>query len=69
MTGRQIFQILKPLISGLNFLFSIFPRILFELTWPILELIPWKLGIFLRYLWAKRLAKSCGENVLFETGV
>lgn len=69
MTGRKLFQILKPLINAVSFLFSLLPRILFELTWPLLELIPWKLGIFLRYLWAKRLAKSCGENVLFETGV
>ena len=69
MTGREYFQILKPLISALGFVFSWLPRILFTLTWPLLELVPWKLGIFFRYLWAKRLAKSCGENVLIETGV
>lgn len=69
MTGRSLFQKLKPAIAMVSVLLSFLPRILFELTWPILELVPWKLGIFLRYLWAKRLAKSCGENVLFETGV
>jgi acetyltransferase-like isoleucine patch superfamily enzyme len=65
----QLFQIFKPVINAFNYLLSLFPRILFEFTWPILELLPWKLGIFLRFLWAKRLAKSCGDNVLFETGV
>lgn len=69
MTGRNIFQKLKPLFDAVSLVLSWLPRFLFELTWPLLELVPWKLGIFLRYLWAKRLAKSCGENVLFETGV
>ena len=69
MTGRKLFQLLKPVINSLSFVLSFLPRFLFEFTWPILELFPWRLGIFLRYLWAKRLAKSCGDNVLFETGV
>jgi acetyltransferase-like isoleucine patch superfamily enzyme len=69
VTGRNIFQILKPVINAISVVFSVLPRFLFEITWPLLELVPWKLGIFLRYLWARRLAKSCGENVLFETGV
>lgn len=69
MSGRHVFQRIKPIITAINLVFSILPRFLFKLTWPILELVPWTLGIFLRYLWAKRLAKSCGENVLFETGV
>lgn len=69
MSGRGLFQTLKPIIGAIGLLFSIFPRFLFTLTWPLLELVPWRLGILLRYLWAKRLAKSCGDNVLFETGV
>lgn len=69
MTGRKMFQILKPVITAMNLIFSYLPRILFTFTWPVLEVIPWKLGILMRYVWAKRLAKSCGENVLFETGV
>lgn len=64
-----MFQILKPVITAMSLLFSYLPRVLFTITWPILELMPWKLGILMRYIWAKRLAKSCGENVLFETGV
>lgn len=69
MTGRSLFQRLKLVINAITLLLSILPRFLFEFSWPLLELVPWKLGIFLRFLWAKRLAKSCGENVLFETGV
>lgn len=45
------------------------PRFLFTITCPLLEPFPWKMGIFLRYLWIKRLAKTCGENVRLETGV
>lgn len=69
MTGRKMFEILKPFINAMSLIFSYLPRVLFTLTWPLLELVPWKLGILMRYIWAKRLAKSCGENVLFETGV
>lgn len=69
MTGRSLFQKIKPIINAISLIFSVLPRFLFTLTWPLLEPFPWKLGIFLRYLWIKRLAKSCGENVLFETGV
>lgn len=69
VTGRKLFEILKPVITAMSLLFSYLPRVLFTLTWPMLELVPWKLGILMRYIWAKRLAKSCGENVLFETGV
>lgn len=69
MSGRAVFQAVKPIIGLFNGLFSILPRVLFSFTWPLLELVPWKLGIALRYLWVKRLAKSCGENVVIETGV
>lgn len=69
MTGREMFQILKPVITAISAVFSYLPRVLFTLTWPMLELIPWKFGVMMRYIWAKRLAKTCGENVLFETGV
>lgn len=69
MTGQDLFQKAKPIINAISFVFAYLPRFLFALTWPLLELVPWKLGIMLRYLWAKRLAKSCGDNVVFETGV
>lgn len=69
MNGRDLFKAAKPVLAGINALFRIIPRFVFTLTWPLLELVPWKLGIALRYLWAKRLAKSCGEDVVFETGV
>jgi acetyltransferase-like isoleucine patch superfamily enzyme len=69
MSGRTLFQSLKPIISLFSSILAVLPRLLFTMTWPLLEPLPWKLGILLRYLWAKRLAKSCGDNVLFETGV
>lgn len=69
MAGKDIFEKVKPLIGLINSVFSVLPRLLFNVTWPLLELVPWKLGIALRYLWAKRLAKACGDNVVFETGV
>lgn len=69
MSGRDTFRRLKPIISIISRFLSLLPRVIFTFTWPLIELVPWKLGILLRYFWAKRLAKSCGDNVLFETGV
>ncbi len=69
MSGKDTFDKVKPLIVLIGAMFAVLPRFLFTTTWPILELVPWKLGIALRYLWAKRLAKACGDNVVFETGV
>ena len=69
MAGRDVFARAKPAIIAITAILGILPRFLFNSTWPVLELVPWKFGIALRYLWAKRLAKSCGDNVVFETGV
>jgi len=69
MAGRDVFARAKPAIIAITAVLGILPRFLFNSTWPVLELVPWKFGIALRYLWAKRLAKSCGDNVVFETGV
>lgn len=69
MNGRHLFNLAKPVIKVIVAVNAVLPRFMFSATWPLLELVPWKLGIALRYLWAKRLAKSCGENVVFETGV
>lgn len=69
MNGRDAFSRVKPAINAISAVFAVLPRFLFSFTWPVLELVPWKLGIALRYLWARRLAKSCGDNVVIETGV
>jgi len=69
MTGRKTFEKFKPGILVISRIFSLLPKVIFSFSWPLMELVPWKFGILLRYLWAKRLAKSCGDNVLFETGV
>ena len=58
MSGRDVFRAAKPAIAAISAVFGIMPRVVFTLSWPLLEPIPWKLGIALRYLWAKRLAKS-----------
>ncbi|MEW4462103.1 acyltransferase [Roseibium algicola] len=69
MAGRDVFKKARPVIILTSRLLGLLPRFIFAATWPVLELVPWKFGIALRYLWAKRLAKTCGDNVVFETGV
>jgi acetyltransferase-like isoleucine patch superfamily enzyme len=69
VSGRKTFQTLKPIITTIGLPFSYMPRQFFIVTWPLFEHFPWSFGVLLRYIWAKRLAKSCGDNVLLETGV
>ena len=69
MAGKDVFESAKPFIAIASGILGLLPRFLFTATWPVLEFLPWKLGIAVRYLWVKRLAKACGDNVVFETGV
>jgi|GEM_PF-6788567 hypothetical protein len=60
MAGRDVFKKARPVIILTGRLRGVLPRYIFAATWPVLELVPWKFGIALRYLWAKRLVKLAG---------
>jgi acetyltransferase-like isoleucine patch superfamily enzyme len=69
MNGRVLFKLLKPLIFLTNLLFHFFPKFLIEYLWIISDLLPNKLMIGVKYLCAKRLLKSIGDNVSFGRSV
>jgi acetyltransferase-like isoleucine patch superfamily enzyme len=68
MTGRDQFRIVRPLLTGLSAFLRLFPRPLFNATWFAVRSFPGKPGVGLRYLYAKRLAKRCADNVRLGPG-
>ncbi len=69
MRGRDYFSVFKPLLNALNWTFRWLPQVLFAKSWWLVEWIPGLPGIGLRYIYLRRLARSCGDNVLLGPGV
>lgn len=69
MKGRDLFRYFKPVIIFISLIFKIIPKKVFIWCWPILDLMPSYLGLTLRYLFAKRLAKKIGDNVSISRSV
>lgn len=68
-TGREIFERLAPFLYACVALLKLMPRGLVTRCWWMVEWFPGKLGIGIRYVFAKRLCRSCGPNVLIGPGV
>ena len=69
MTGRELFRRLSPVIKLGNFVFALLPGPVVRALWPLFRSLPWGAGILIRYFFAKRLFKSCGDNVMLAQGV
>jgi acetyltransferase-like isoleucine patch superfamily enzyme len=64
MTGRDQFSRLKPVLNVCHAIARVIPTGLFKASWFLVSSFPGKIGIGFRYIFAKRLAKSCGDNVM-----
>lgn len=69
MSGRTLFKYYKPLMKILLKVLELFPRVIFEQTWWAVRCLPGKIGVGARYIYAKRLCKKCGDNVLIGKDV
>ncbi|WP_217555895.1 acyltransferase [Vibrio metschnikovii] len=69
MRGREFFRIFKLFLFMASWILKLFPRFLSEWFWIFSDLFPGRLGVSLRYILAKRLAKSLGDCVFFGRGV
>lgn len=65
MSGKSSFKILKKYILPLFFIMKFLPRGLNTFLWDCISPCPGMLGVALRYLIAKSLACSLGDNVYF----
>lgn len=63
-TGRELFKKIKPVLKVINKLYSLIPASFFKSTWFLIDAMPGKIGMLLRYLHFYRLAEKCGDNVM-----
>ncbi|HEY1558891.1 MAG TPA: hypothetical protein VGF94_28905 [Kofleriaceae bacterium] len=63
MSGRDQFRRARPVLLAISAVWRLFPRFLFRWSWWLVQSFPGKPGIGLRYLYAKRLALACADNV------
>lgn len=69
MRGREVFRMIRPILSVGRGACRILPSSACHLILDILRYMPTKAGIALRYVLVSRLASSCGDNVAIFEGV
>lgn len=69
MSGRDKFKRIKPIIKIWVLLFSFFGKNINSLLFSIFRNFPTKLGILIRYILLKNLAKKVGDNVAIQQNV
>jgi len=61
--GEKIFSLIYPFLMFFYFPLTILPRFVSSILWELTRWIPGYIGIGIRYVLLKRLAKRCGKNV------
>lgn len=61
--GEKVFEKVYPILMVFYYPLVVLPRFFSEILWELSRGIPGHLGIGLRYVLLKRLAKKCGTNV------
>jgi acetyltransferase-like isoleucine patch superfamily enzyme len=69
MRGRTLFHLSQPALVGAAAALKLLPYGLCSLGMTLARHIPTRLGIALRYVLLRRLAKGCGDNVAIFEGV
>lgn len=69
MRGRDLFLLTKPILIAFSYVLYIFPNFFLVFVWGWLDFFPGVLGNAIRYSFAKRLAKSIGDNVYIGRSV
>ncbi len=69
MRGRTIFKATKPLLVALSACLALLPRGVARLLMTLARPVPTRLGIALRYVLLRRLARRCGDCVAIHEGV
>lgn len=63
MTGRKIFNMFGALIDGISSVVAILPYSIREWMFHCSSGIGGRIGILIRYIFIRKMAKSCGRNV------
>lgn len=64
MRGRELFRRVQPALDAGAFVLRALPAPLLSGSWWLVDWIPGHVGMGLRYIWAKRLCRHCGRNVM-----
>lgn len=67
--GRAQFRRVRPLLAAAAAVLHVVPRGLCALCFVLLRHVPTRLGIALRYVFLRRLARRCGDCVAIFEGV
>jgi len=63
MSGRQVFKYLKPILLIFISILKILPPFIRKFLFDLSSSIPTRIGVLIRYILIKSLAKRCGDNV------
>jgi len=69
MRGRTLFKVTKPLWLTLAALLALLPRGVARLLMTLARPVPTRVGIALRYVLIRRLARRCGDCVAIHENV
>lgn len=69
MRGRTLYHISKPVLLLCAGILRLLPAGLSTLGLTLARYVPTPLGVALRYVYVKRLAAACGDNVAIMEGV
>ena len=64
MRGRDLFRSVEPVLNGGAKVLGVLPARVAVATWWLVDWIPGLVGMGIRYVWIKRLCRSCGSNVM-----
>lgn len=64
MRGRERFAQVEPVLHAAARALAWLPRGFASGTWWLVDWIPGRVGMGLRYIWIKRLCRRCGSNVM-----
>lgn len=69
MRGRDLFKLTYPLLIFFSLPLYLLPRKVISIFWVLLDLVPGIIGVGFRYIFALRLTKYIGKNVLIGRNV
>lgn len=64
MRGRERFRKVEPVLHAAARALAWLPPGFAVASWWLVDWVPGTIGIGLRYVWAKRLCRTCGANVM-----
>lgn len=69
MRGRELFRLAGPVLFLVELISRVIPKRVLKFLFSLVRWVPGLPGLGIRYVFVKRLCKSCGENVAVFEGV